>query len=306
MSSIRVSRGRVNTYKAEFESFFSKYGDIRVRTLNPSETNLYNDGERLLPGVTHSIDELVRHQSSYEFFKALITADLRREGRYGQDHVTIVDLGFGVGHGCKTLSTIPGSLVTGVDVSEDCKQYAQDIYGASNITYTISDIPEFIKTMQPYDYIVSRGVIEHVHDGIPAMLGARYTKRVIFDVPYNEPAGINQHHVLSEITEKDFESFKNKELFFEESSGRIYAGVVQEPIPNMIMCVGSSSGMPSAGSTLAFPISPWEPHPAMALMAKSILELSAELDKIRQAMPVLPEKSAERKGEGGLLSKIFR
>ena len=80
-----------------------------MRTLTPEEQILYNDGERLLPGITHSLEEVIRHQSSYEFFKRVIEEDMRRDSRYGTGQVSIVDLGFGVGHGCKTLSTIPGS-----------------------------------------------------------------------------------------------------------------------------------------------------------------------------------------------------
>lgn len=270
-----------------------------MRTLTPDETAIYNDGERLLPGITHSLEELVRHQSSYEFFKRVIEEDLRREGRYGSEQVTIVDLGFGVGHGCKTLATIPGSRVTGVDVAQECLDYARRKYGAPNITHVISDIPQFIARMPAFDYVVSRGVIEHVRDGINAMLGSRWTKRLMFDVPYDEPPDINQHHLLSRITERDFEAYPDKEILYEENSGRIYGGPVQRPAPNMIMCVASAKGLPRVAEIMPLPIPAWEPPPGMPEMADTIVKLNEQLALARAPAPA-------RSAPGGLVRAIVR
>jgi len=259
-----------------------------MRPLTADEELLYNDGERLLPGITHSLEELVRHQSSYEFFKRVIEEDLRREGRYGSGEVTIVDLGFGVGHGCKTLSTIPGSRVTGVDVASECLSYARANYGAPNIVHVISDIPQFIAQMPAFDYVVSRGVIEHVRDGINAMLKSRWAKRLMFDVPYDEPPDINQHHLISRITEREFAEYPDKEILYEEVSGRIYGGPVQNPIPNMIMCVASAPGLPRVDQIIPLPIPAWDPPPGMRAMATTIAKLNDQLVREREAAAAPP------------------
>jgi len=259
-----------------------------MRSLTAEEELLYNNGERLLPGITHSLEELVRHQSSYEFFKRVIEEDLRREGRYGSAEVTIVDLGFGVGHGCKTLATIPGSHVTGVDVATECLDYARANYGAPNIMHVISDIPQFITQMPAFDYVVSRGVIEHVPDGISAILKSRWTKRLMFDVPYDEPPDINQHHLLSRITEREFAAYPDKEILYEEVSGGIYAGPVQSPAPNMIMCVASAPRLPRVAEIVSLPIPAWDPPPGMRAMAATIAKLNEQLAREREAAAAHP------------------
>ena len=131
--------------------------------------------------------------------------------------------------------------------------------------------------MPPFDYVVSRGVIEHVPDGINAMVGARWTKRVMFDVPYDEPPDINQHHLLSRITAKDFAAYKDSEILYEEVSGGIYNGPVQTPIPNMILCVARAPGLPRVVEMLRLPIPAWEPPPGMRAMVDTITKLTSQL-----------------------------
>lgn len=228
-----------------------------MRPMNAFETVIYNEGERLIPWVTHSVDELVRHRSSYEFFKAVIEQDLK--ARPQKTKVTIVDLGFGTGHGCKLLSEIPGAEVTGIDNSADCKAFAERHYAAPNITYRVGDIPAFLKSGESFDYIVSRGVIEHVPDGIRECANATFAMRLMFDVPYREPAGVNQHHCLSDITEKDFAPFAGCELLFEENSGTIYYAPAKEPWPNMILCALSREGLKPLKTMFSYPIAPWRP-----------------------------------------------
>jgi len=77
-------------------------------TLSRFQDVLYNEGERMLPGITHSMDEMVRHRSSYEFFIAAIEADRRLQGEPQDREITIIDLGFGTGHGCRELARITG------------------------------------------------------------------------------------------------------------------------------------------------------------------------------------------------------
>ena len=55
-----------------------------MRDLRPLEAIIYNEGERLIPYVTHEQDEFVRHRSSYVFWRGIVELDLprlREEGR---------------------------------------------------------------------------------------------------------------------------------------------------------------------------------------------------------------------------------
>jgi hypothetical protein len=198
---------------------------------------------------------------------------------YGKHSVSIADFGFGVGHGCKALSRIPNSRVVGIDLSPDCLQYAQKHYSAPNITLVISDIIEYVSTMPTFDYIVSRGVIEHVQDGINVMRQAKWKNRLMMDLPYNEPYDVNQHHVVCSVTEKDFIHYPDAEIFYEEVSGEIYLGKVKKPIPNMIMCVCSRSDLPRVSEVLKFPVPAWQPncdyedfHPEKSSFPNKIIE----------------------------------
>ena len=76
--------------------------------LSDLETLIYNNGERLIPNVTHARDELVRHKSSYLFFYRIIKHDLNQK-RNSNKVIRIVDLGCGVGHGCHMLAQLPNS-----------------------------------------------------------------------------------------------------------------------------------------------------------------------------------------------------
>ncbi|MEW6574520.1 MAG: class I SAM-dependent methyltransferase, partial [Bacillota bacterium] len=83
--------------------------------MNDIERIIYNEGERLIPGVTHDVSEMVRHKSSYSFFKLIISLDIRL--KLVDIPVRVLDFGCGVGYGSAMIAQIPGVLVTGVDVS---------------------------------------------------------------------------------------------------------------------------------------------------------------------------------------------
>ena len=109
--------------------------------LNNTQKKIYNEGERLIPGVTHDMLEVVRHKTSYDFFRAIIDDDIASHKKLSaQKKVTISDFGFGVGHGCYSLSRIRNCQITGVDISEDCKNYAEKHYSAKNIKYQAIDL----------------------------------------------------------------------------------------------------------------------------------------------------------------------
>ncbi len=228
-----------------------------MRELTPLEEAIYNNGERLIFGITHDISEDIRHRSSYIFFKNIIIQDLPFI-RQNSDHIKIIDLGCGIGHGCKTLSEIEHAQIVGVDSSPDSLKYAQAYYAKDNITFQLVDLIEFIPSMSKFDYVLSRGVFEQIPNGLTLALSTKWNYRLIFDVPYNEPAG-NPHHVLLGIREEDFAEFPNVELFYQDLDGIIYDVHHKPPKPNMIICVCSRDGLPKVANTFTFPVKAWKP-----------------------------------------------
>lgn len=83
---------------------------------------------------------------------------------------SILDLGCGVGHGCFLLSKIPGSRIVGVDICQDSVDYAKEYYFADNIRYSVHDINHTIEKYINIDYVVSRGVLEHIQNGIRTVI----------------------------------------------------------------------------------------------------------------------------------------
>jgi hypothetical protein len=107
--------------------------------------------------------------------------------------------------------------------------------------------------MTSYDYVVSRGVLEHISEGLSYISKIKFNRRVMIDVPYNELPG-NEHHVLVGITEKCFAEFENCEIFYEDLEGCIYSANQKPQKPNMIMIVISDPSLPKVASILNFPI----------------------------------------------------
>ncbi len=242
------------------------YKKIIARSQPPTKPTLdekvANKGERLVPDLylTLNPDELIRHQSSYEFFLKIIKKDLEYLKKFKKEKtIKILDLGCGTGHGCETLSKIPKTHITGVEISSDAIEYAKKKYRRPNITYQQADIAKYIPSMPEFDYIVSRGVIEHIRNGLKLIKLSRWRYRLIFDVPYDEARGVNQYHVLTKITEKDFKKFSNRELFYEDLGGIIYDVQHKPPKPNMIMCVASHRRLSKIKNLkIKFPISAWK------------------------------------------------
>lgn len=192
------------------------------KLLSIEEELIYNKGERLIPYLTHNKAEIIRHHNSYKFFARLINNEP------DMSYVTILDFGCGVGHGTKLLSEniMHDVLIYGYDIDEITLRYARQYYNNKNIIYG-DLIPEV-------DYIVSRGVIEHIEGGIELLRKMSYAKMLIIDVPYNE-SQINKFHVLTGITEESFKSFKNIEFYYEDINGNISKHKMDKP--NMLMAV---------------------------------------------------------------------
>ena len=113
--------------------------------------------------------------------------------------------------------------------------------------------------MPPYDYVVSRGVLEHIPNGLQLGFLAKWSKRLILSVPYNEPQNVNPHHVLSGVREEGFSDI-DAELFYEDLNGITYDKNSKPPKPNMIICVCTHPTLPKIADTqISFPIPAWKP-----------------------------------------------
>jgi SAM-dependent methyltransferase len=231
-----------------------------MEELSETEAVIYNEGERLIPGVSHNHEETVRHRSSYVFWRKIIELDIAARPASAEP-ISIVDLGSGVGHGCVTLAEIPGTRVVGVDTSAECLQYAEEHYGRPNIEYVQADLAEYIPTMETFDYVVSRGAMEHVPDGLRLVRAASGGSRLMFDVPYDEAPGVNPHHVIFNVREDAFADFADAEIFFQDLAGVTYDVRTKPERPNMIICVSSASGLPSVSGAFRFPMAAWEEEP---------------------------------------------
>lgn len=230
---------------------------IYCQPLSDWEKAISNEGERLVPKLA-SDPEVIRHKSSYIFFGKIIENDLPV---LKNKKINIIDLGCGVGHGCFILSKLKNVKVMGVDNSLEAIKYAKKHYSAPNITYHHADLTKFIPKMTKYDYVVSRGVFEHISKGLALAQKSAYRYRLIFDVPYDEPEESNSFHLINKITEKNFKKYKNVTFFYEDLKGIIYNRETKPDSPNMIVCVDSSSIMKKlkfSQKDLKFPYSAWK------------------------------------------------
>jgi SAM-dependent methyltransferase len=220
----------------------------RGRRRRELEGVIYNEGERLIPGVTHDRAELIRHRSSYVFWRDIINAD-------GARGVSILDLGCGVGHGCVTLAKLRGTGVVGVDSSAESLAYAQANYRRRNVRYVQADMRDYLENMRAFDYVVSRGAIEHVPNGLTLLHAAQWRRRLMFDVPYDEPTGRNPHHVVNDIREESFSAWEDAELFFQDLDGVIHSKKRHQT--NVIGCVASAPDLPRVADLFQFPVPAW-------------------------------------------------
>lgn len=94
------------------------------------------------------------------------------------------------------LADILGVEITAIDISKESIIYAEQNCGASNIQYIKADLVSFIKKAEECDYIVSRHALEHIEDGLNLALNLKYKKRLIVNVPFNEPEG-HIHHLVN-------------------------------------------------------------------------------------------------------------
>lgn len=223
-------------------------------SMTEREARIYHDGERLIPGVSHGFEELVRHRSSYAFFRRLIELD------GAPPPVRIADLGCGTGHGSHLLGGIAGSEVTGVDIAAEAIGYARERYARPNVTYETADLARYVPSMPEFDYVMSRHAFEHIPGGLALIAALKARRRILIEVPYKEKEG-NPHHVMTAIEEKDFAHLEGAEILYQDMDGVIHLTPDAPVRMNSILCLLRRGGLkPVVGSGgVSFPVGAWQP-----------------------------------------------
>ena len=221
------------------------------------EWKVYNKGERLIPKVTHDIGELIRHESSYSFFKKIIELDLIEIKT--SNPIKIIDLGCGVGYGCCILADLPNVQIIGIDNSQEALDYAKTHYMRFNIAYEKVDIVSYISSMPEFDYVIASHVFEHLPNGLHLATLTKWRYRGLFNVPYNECSNINNHHLISHINENGLSEFWNVETFFQDLTGTIHNvnSKLSKPIAMPFICSRNKS-MNIKDSDINFPVPAWK------------------------------------------------
>ncbi len=230
-----------------------------MKQLSVIEEQVFNQGERLIPGVTHDAAEVIRHKSSYQFFRKIIESDLIAECLTGRVPIRILDLGCGVGHGTHMLADIPRAIVTGIDSSEHAIKYARTNYSRENITYRVADAVRFLESMPEFDYVVSRHVLEHIPNGIAVAATCKYAARLMVNVPFDESDG-NPHHHVHFLREDSFADYKNPEILYEGLTGVTYCERPENRTINSIICISSRLPFPKVKQIISFPVPAWQPE----------------------------------------------
>ena len=147
---------------------------------NTDVHKIFNDGERMVPFLSHDSKELVRHYSSHNFFKKIIAEDIKK---LGLENVSVLDLGFGTGYASYLYSKVDGvSSVHGIDVSAEGLEWAQENFYSKNIKLELSDAKQYLSRSKPHDYIVTRHVLEHIDDGLNIIEERKFNNRLCMPI----------------------------------------------------------------------------------------------------------------------------
>lgn len=253
---------------------------------------IFNEGERLIPGESHDLAELIRHRSSYCLFRSVIETDSRCSS---VGVLRILDLGCGVGHGTYTLSELPDVYIVGVDPSSESLEYAEANYHAANITYLKDEAANYLARREEFDYVVSRHAFEHIENGLELALQCKFRRRLMINVPFKEKEG-NPHHKIHYITEKSFAGYTNAEFFYEDLQGNTETEPDKLQSANSIVCILSKQGMPKIADIIQFPFPAWKPHLHERLLIEastSVKNLHTEMSSAKEVIQKLQQEKRD-------------
>ena len=222
--------------------------------LSDLENKIFDNGKRLIPGVTHDITEVIRQRSFYAFCKKLILKDIELSKIAAPK---ILDLGCGVGHGSKLLSKIPFARVTGIDTSKDAIEYAEKFYAAENNSYFIEDSLDLsTEFLDKFDYIVSeisRTLKEY------SVCSEQINGRLILKFSGSK-IDIKGKFVEFEAIREKINTLGLAEYFYEDSDGQIYNGFPspsEKKVDTLIVVVSSLDFLCVQELNISFPVVAW-------------------------------------------------
>lgn len=218
--------------------------------LSDLERRIFNDGECLIPGVTHDMAEVVRQRSFYNFIRKIITED-NTNGIVSAPK--ILDLGCGVGHGCKLLSQIPSALITGVDANQESIEYARQFYAAKGVNYLAKGLSDVdVNFLNQFDYVISRKYYEQILGDAERWISSdHFSGRLILgkqDVEFIELGLDNSLHPGC------FESFYQAETGEIDSANY---SLTEKKVDSLLVVVSSPRLSPVQDLTLNFPVPAW-------------------------------------------------
>jgi SAM-dependent methyltransferase len=169
--------------------------------------DLWNRGERIVPGYTNCQGDEPMHRARYHFAKQYCH-------RFED---TIVDWGCGVGYGSEILRA---AHYTGIDCSAEAIAYARNQYAAYG-DFMVSHI-ETSEARGTFG--IAFEVLEHLQappqDSLNLLL--ERTPRLLISVPYREAPGRNPWHCHAELSEETFAGHPNLvSVWYQSMSGEI-------------------------------------------------------------------------------------
>lgn len=119
-------------------------------------------------------------------------------------------LEFGCSSGFGTMYLPADVHYIGADYSREIVKYATEQFGDERHAFIWSSIDKYLEKIERLDVIIAFEVLEHVRNGRElAQELKKHCKTLLLSTPYREPPGFwGAHHVLHQLTEKDFPQFK--------------------------------------------------------------------------------------------------
>ena len=257
--------------------------------MNSLELN--NHGERLVPGYSHYLEEVIRHKSSYEFYKKIIENDVCQL----KTPINILEIGCGTGHGTNMLSKIENCTIFAIDIDEDAIEFARKNFSAQNVSFeakTLDQIPHDKK----FDYIISRHSFEHIEGIFSDVLKLRPNCRIMANVPYKEKPG-NEFHFYLNIDEEMFSLWPNAQFFYEDLKGQTFNSP-EYPSINSIVCISTfNTALSDVAEFMSFPFAPWKPNYAETLAYEELPATYRQLSTLRAECTTIQAELATTQAE---------
>lgn len=215
------------------------------------EALVFRNGARLVPYVSHSENELIRHRSFYAFAHVIISSDLKRKNSM---NTTIAELGFGSGYGCSILSSLPNVKIVGIENNPACSEYAKQFYARNNVNYQTQDFINFFGMLDLYDYILTSRGLANEQTALEIVKNKGSNKRIILSISLVDANENSELATDISAKLKKYLTDENIELFYEDTDGNIFPFTQGTLRPVGLIIVISAPTLPIVESYFDFPI----------------------------------------------------